>query len=300
MDDLTLPDGPFTTYVAQRLFSDTQWRSLVRTGLVKPVLTGVWVSASVNDSVELRCRAASLVLTDDAVFCDRTAAWLLGVDVFHYRELEILPPLEVFVLRGSQRVQRPQVVGGERDLSPHDIIELHGVRLTSPLRTALDLACKLPRYQALAALDAFMRRYGLTTQVLWQELKRYRRRRGVVQARELVFKASPMAESPRESWVRLAIADSNLPLPVPQYWVQEHGVDVFRVDFAYPKARVAIEYDGEEHHDLTDEQRERDAARRAWLRDRGWTVIVVTKAGFTDAGRELWLRELRRALRVPN
>lgn len=298
MADLTLPEGPFTTYVAQRLFSDTQWRSWVRTGLVRPVLTGVWVDASVHDSVELRCRAASLVLPPHAVFCDRTAAWLLGIDVLRYREHEILPPLEVFVLRGRQRVERPQVVGGERDLSPDDIIELYGVKVTSPLRTALDLACRLRRYDAIAALDAFMRRYGLTTAQMWSELKRYRRRRGVVQARELVLKASPIAESPRESWVRLAIADSNLPMPVPQYWVQEHGVDVYRVDFAYPKARVAIEYDGEAYHDLTDDQRERDATRRAWLRDRGWTVIVVTKDGFTDAGRQVWLNELRRALRL--
>ena len=30
------------------------------------------------------------MVTPGAVFCDRTAAWLHGVDVFDYRELEIL------------------------------------------------------------------------------------------------------------------------------------------------------------------------------------------------------------------
>jgi hypothetical protein len=141
-----------------------------------------------------------------------------------------------------------------------------------------------------------MRQYGLTTELLINELKRYRRRRGVVQARQLVMKACPLAESPRESWVRLAIADCNLPLPIAQYWVTEHGREVYRLDFAYPKAKVAVEYDGELYHDASDEQRERDRRRREWLRDRGWTVIVVTKAGFTDEGRATWLAELRRAL----
>ena len=298
MDELSLPEGPFTSYVAHRLYTDFEWRQLLRTGLVRPVLTGVYVDNTLPDTLELRARAAHLVLPPHAVFCDRTAAWLLGIDVLRYREHEILPPLEVFVLRGRQRVERPEVTGGERDLSPDDIIELYGVRVTSPLRTALDLACKLGRYDAIAALDAFMRQYSLTTAQLWGELKRYRRRRGVVQARELVLKASPLAESPRESWVRLAIGDANLPLPVPQFWVTEHGVAVFRLDFAYPKAKVAVEYDGELHHDQSEEQRDRDLRRREWLRDRGWKVIVVTKDGFTESGRAQWLGELRRALRV--
>jgi len=298
MDDLELPPGPFTRYVADRLFSDLEFRALLRQGLVRRVMSGVFVDARLADSIELRCRAAALVISPHAVLCDRTAAWLLGIDVLLFRELEVLPPLEVVVRRGRQRVERPEITGGERDLSPSDVTEIFGVKVTTPLRTALDLACKLPRYPAIAALDAFMRDYGLTTEQLWRELKRYRRRRGVVQARELVLKASPLAESPRESWLRLAILDSNLPAPVPQFWVKEHGLEVYRLDHAYPKSRVAVEYDGELYHDYTDEQRDADEKRRDWLRRRGWTVIVVTKAGFTDEGRQVWLNELRLALRL--
>ena len=298
MENLSLPDGPFTRYVANRLFTDHEWRELLRTGLVRPMLRGVFVSAALPDTIELRCHAMSLVVSEHAVVCDRTAAWLLGIDVLRFREHEILPPLEVFVLRGRHRVERREVRGGERDLCPEDITELFGVKTTTPLRTALDLACRLPRYHALAALDAFMRQYGLTTSQLWNELKRYRRRRGVVQARELVLKASPLAESPRESWVRLAISDANLPLPVPQYWVKEHGEEVYRLDYAYPKAKVAVEYDGAAYHDETAEQRARDARRREWLSERGWTVIVITNGDITEEGRQKWLVELRTALKL--
>jgi hypothetical protein len=298
MDDIELPSGPFTRYVAHRLFGEQEFRRMLRHGVVRRVLSGVYADASVEDTIELRCRAAGLVMSPHAVLCDRTAAWLFGIDVLLFRELEILPPLEVFVLRGRQRVDRREILGGERDLSPADITEIYGVKVTTPLRTALDLACNLRRYPALAALDAFMRHYGLTTELLWGELKRYRGRRGVVQARELVLKATPLAESPRESWTRLAILDSNLPTPVPQFWVKEHGVDVYRLDHAYPKSKVAVEYDGELYHDYTDEQREADERRRDWLRRRGWTVIVVTKADLMNEGRQVWLNELRIALRA--
>ena len=55
----------------------------------------------------------------------------------------------------------------------------------------------------------------------------------------------------------------------------------YRLDLAYPHARVAIEYNGEEFHS-SDEDKQADAERRAWLERRGWIVIVVDKDSFTD------------------
>ena len=71
---------------------------------------------------------------------------------------------------------------------------------------------------------------------------------------------------------------------------------LYRLDLAYPAHRVAVEYDGEEWHHLTEEQRENDRTRREWLRQQGWTVIVVDKDGVHDRSQR-WLRELREALR---
>ncbi|MGH3445452.1 MAG: hypothetical protein ACRDPB_08760, partial [Nocardioidaceae bacterium] len=79
---------------------------------VRQVPTGVYVRGDVADTIEVRVHASSLVISEHAVVCDRTAAWVWGVD---------------------------------------------GVKVTTPLRTALDLACKLRRRDALAALDGFMR-----------------------------------------------------------------------------------------------------------------------------------------------
>jgi hypothetical protein len=104
------------------------------------VLTDAYVRADVPDSLELRASAAGLVLRPHAVMVDRTAAWLWGVDTFDPAEVGTVPPLEVFVLRGHKRVRRSEAHGGARDLHAGDIVEMDGVRVTVPLRTAVDLA----------------------------------------------------------------------------------------------------------------------------------------------------------------
>ena len=56
------------------------------------------------------------------------------------------------------------------------------------------------------------------------------------------------SESSGESWTRLEINDHHLPEPTPQFWVVIDGVPTYRLDLAYPRARIAIEYDGVQHH----------------------------------------------------
>ena len=58
------------------------------------------------------------------------------------------------------------MIGRSRDLRQDDIVEIAGVRVTSPLRTAADLLCLLPRREALAAADALMRIHGFTVRDL--------------------------------------------------------------------------------------------------------------------------------------
>ena len=85
-------------------------------------------------------------------------------------------------------------------------------------------------------------------------------------------------------------------MPEPQVWIEVDGVPTYRLDFAYRRARTCIEYDGEEFHDRTPEQRENDEDRRAWLREHGWTVIVVKLGDFSGDALDQWLRKVRAAL----
>lgn len=292
------PWTPFTWPEArERGIARRQLAAALRNREIRRVVRNVYVRASVPDTSQLRAAAALRVLSPHAVVCDRTAAWIHGIDVLDFHELDLVPRLETYVLRGHDPTDRPECAGGTRDLLPEDICVVDGLPVTTPIRTAMDLGCKLSRRRALAALDAFMRKWGITHDDMGRLLPRYFRRRGVVQLRELIPLADPRAESPGESWTRLEIVDAGLPVPEPQYWVNVDGRPTYRLDLAYPRHRVAVEYDGREFHE-SDQDRAADERRREWLRRNGWTVIVVDKDSFTVEALAGWLAELRSALRL--
>lgn len=298
MDAAEFPTTPFTTGQARELgISEKRLRIGLRDGLIRRVLHGVYLRADQPDTVETRATCTALVVAPGSVVRDRTAAWLHGVDAFTHAEHEVLPAVETCVPRFRTPTDRSGVDGGTRDLAGSDVMRINGVLVTTPLRTALDLGCLLHRRDALAVLDQFMRQHSITREDLGRASVRYFRRRGFVQLRRLIPLADPRAESARESWTRLEIIDAGLPAPEPQFWVVIDGIPVYRLDLAYPRHRIAIEYDGEEFHDRTPEQRRHDAERRTWLQRQGWTVIIVRRGDFTGAGLERWLGELRRALR---
>lgn len=296
-----LPDHPFDLDGAGRLgVTRHQLEALVAEGAVRRVLRGVYCRADLPDTVELRARCAALVLPDHAVICDRSAAWLWGVQCFDYAEQEFLPDLETASVDGNDRVRRAGIYGGKRDLREDEVCEIEGIRVTTPLRTACDLACLRGRSAALAVYDAFRSQHGLTCADYERMLLRFRGRRGVKQARELAPYAVATSESHGESWTRMYVIDAGLKAPEPQVWVLVADLGWVRLDLAYEHLRIAIEYDGEEFH-TADEDRDADEKRRDALRRAGWAVIVVHKTDFTGRASDRWLDELRREIaeRVP-
>lgn len=287
-------DRPFTTtQVLDHGGSRGQLQRAVAQGRVRRVLREVYVDASVPDTPAVRARAAALVLPDRMVVCDRSAAWLHGIDHFDPTALDVPPRLEIVATRGT-RTRMRGTRGGTRDLVPDDVMVLDGVPVTTPVRTAADLACRRGRLGAMAVLDQFARLHGVDERQLRQLLLRLGGRRGVTQLRELAGYVDALAESPGESWVRLLAIDHQLPAPTLQH-VVVLPEGLFRLDLSYPHLKVCFEYDGEEHHSSPDD-RERDQVRRAALARAGWRVVVVRKDGFTGAGLDRWIRELRDAI----
>lgn len=275
------------------------FRRDVREGAYRCVVRSVWVRAEVPDTIEVRATAYARVMGPHQVLVDRAAAWLHGVDCFAWAEHQTPPLLETCAMRGHARSRATPVDGGSRDLRETDCMMVAGVRVTTPLRTAADLGCRLRRREAYAALNEFARLHGVSRAQLRALAVRYKRRRGVIQLRELIELMEPRVESVRESWVLLALLDAAITPPEPQHWILIDGVPTYRLDFAWVKARVCVEYDGAEAHDQTPEQRAYDEARRAWLRAQGWTVIVVKAGDFDDRPLHAWLRRVRDALQSP-
>jgi len=290
------PPYPFTWPMARdRGISRTRLVNGLRHGVLVRLLRNVYVRADTELTMADRAGAAALVISPHAVVADRTAAWIWGVDCFSFRELDVVPPLETRTLRGHRAPTRSGIRGGQRDLGPDDWVFISGVRVTTPLRTALDLGCNLSRRDALAAMDALARAHGFTPTEIMCAAHRYFRRRGVVQLRELAALVDARAESAGESWTRIEMHDQGLPRPELNWWVYADGVPKYRLDLAYPHARIAIEYNGEEFH-TSKEDKEADAERLSWLERHGWTVIVIDKNSFTDEAIAIWSESIRTAL----
>ncbi|CAJ1584979.1 endonuclease domain-containing protein [[Mycobacterium] wendilense] len=68
--------------------------------------------------------------------------------------------------------------------------------------------------------------------------------------------------------------DGGLPEPVLQYEIIDRDGRCWRVDFAWPEHKVAVEYDGFDFHSTTEHLR-RDRQKRAALQELGWTVLSV-------------------------
>ncbi|MBA8803554.1 hypothetical protein FB382_001845 [Nocardioides ginsengisegetis] len=271
-------DRPFTADQAAGL-GVSRWfiRLLMDRALIRPILRGTYVVTQVRDCVDLRAAALRLVIPESAIVTDRTAAWLLGVDILPRSAVHAPPPLDVFSSTCS-RLRRPGVASGTRQFLPRDLTVVHGVRVTTPLRTALDLGRRLWRFDALAALDGFLR-IGVDHDELLAEVERFRGERGVVQLRWLAPLADGRSESVGESVLRLHWYDAGLPKPELQWWVHdETGAPVFRLDLAHPELRYAAEYNGERFHS-GDEAEGKDAHRLEWLESRdSWLLDVFTGA----------------------
>ena len=77
-----------------------------------------------------------------------------------------------------------------------------------------------------------------------------------------------------ESEARLVMLDGGLPEPLLQYEIVDRDGRLWRVDFAWPDRRVAVEYDGFDWHSSPEALR-RDRQKRAALEEIDWRVVSI-------------------------
>jgi hypothetical protein len=252
----------------------------------------VYYSAALQETLDLRLRILRLVVPQACVVTDRTAGWLWGANmILAPNDHLTVPRVHVFCPPGH-RLRNGLTNSGERRFRQEDVVELDGVRLTTPLRTACDLGRLLHRDQALAAMDSLARLGEFSPAQLLVATARYKRYRGIVQLRALAPYVDPGAESPPESILRLRWLDAGLPRPECQVSVPSPQGDGWRLDVGLRKKRFAAEYDGDAFH--TEADRPYDNWRRGWLAEHeGWTIVVARKANLF--GRDQDVEQLLRA-----
>jgi hypothetical protein len=184
--------------------------------------------------------------------------------------------------------RRPGVAGARVrvDLLPPDEIGRQWQsRLTTPLRTAFDLARRDPLPDAVAAVDALARAWRFGRDELSALAARHPGVRGLVQVRRAIALMDPRAESLPETRLRVGLVLRGVPPPVPQFPVRLPNGRTARLDLAWPRPRpgrrpVALEYDGAEHR--TTVRHGLDVDRDFGLDDLAWDVVHVTPRQMAD------------------
>ncbi|MDL5159860.1 hypothetical protein [Actinomycetospora termitidis] len=246
----------------------------------------VYIGAEAEIDVETRVQALSVWSHDRGIIAGPLAALAYGADC-QWEDPEIVL---------DQHCRRsPAGVLTRVDRLPEDEVDSRfGALLTSPARTAFDLARRSPLVEAVAAVDALAFREKFGADALRRVADRHPGARGLVQVRQVIDLMEPLAESLPETRLRLGLLERGVPPATAQLKVRLRTGKGTRLDLAWPEHMVALEYDGPEHRSISGQNR--DAFDRARLGDLGWDIGVVTSAMVMDprAFDELAARVLRK------
>ncbi|MEU6643802.1 DUF559 domain-containing protein [Saccharomonospora sp. NPDC046836] len=280
-----LPEGLHGAYVRAELVTvvgTSVVRGALKDGRLARFSRGIVVDPRRGADFATRAAACLLNAGPRAVLAGHSALALHGCTAADTAPVHILVPY------GCKPRGRPGLVVHQGTFDEQDVDVIAGLRVLALDVAVAEVLARGKRRAGLACADQAMRLVPEEARGefrAWIE-ERIRARpdpRGRCQARALVNLTTGLAESPAESWTLLALADAGLPIPEQQYRIVDlAGNEIYRLDFAWPALRVAVEYDGYEAHES---RQAADAARDADLERRGWIVVRADAADLKDPGR---------------
>lgn len=242
------------------------------------ILPTVYAVATLELTPRIMVEAALIAAPEHCAASHHSALVMYGIEVGE----DLLPHL-------STSSPEPVRIRG---VTTHRLTQMRtriveGRRLVSPELAISTSATVLSLTDLVIAIDALYQRRLVTPNGLDRFMHQHHGN-GVRKARRALALASPRAESPRETYVRLMLELAGLP---PLEANASYGdLDGFtaRIDLSWRRWKIAIEYDGRQHG-LSLAQRERDVERRERMERLGWVFIVVTAAQLARP-REIVLR----------
>ncbi|GAB3562556.1 PDDEXK family nuclease [Spelaeicoccus albus] len=282
-------------------------RAMMRSSRYKKPWRGVRIKAENAEDTFVRASLAQLQ-RPDAVISHSTAAELLGLPVRPGGGLHLTTDTDK-APQAKTRAQLPGTIAHRSTLSADDSMTLatpviapsnfdggrtgieqltapathplpDGVRITTPLRTWVDLAAQgLPVDDLVAVGDALISlRFSFCTSAeLLDAVRQLRPIRGVRHLRQAAELIRAGTDSVKETELRLAIVKAGFPEPEINVPVLDPatGGRIAQPDLQYRALRIAIEYDGD-HHRVDRKQWQHDLVRNDGLIDLGWRVLLAT------------------------
>lgn len=272
----SLRNRAFDVHAADRAGVSRQ--RLRRSDLVRPTRSVRWARARPPDAVR-RIRAFRPILLPGQFVSHVSAAvlWELPVPVDDGAPVHITSPIP------TAQPRRIGAVGHRITPDRVDVTERWGVPASTPAALWIDCGAMLTIDELVVLGDAIVteRRCRTTIEDLRTALVRAGARSGVRKLRTAVELVRVGAASPQETRARLAIVRAGLPEPELQVEIRdESGWFVGRVDMAYPRHRVLIEYEGD-HHRTDAEQWASDLRRYREAERLGWVVVRWSRSDLT-------------------
>jgi hypothetical protein len=227
----------------------------------------VYLPTDAEVTAVIRAKAAWLWSRRNAVIAGQSAAALHGA-----KWIDAGAPAEILY----DNRHSPKGIHTWADRFDDDEVELvHGMLVTTPARTALDLACRYPVDSAVAKIDALTRATKLKLADVELLADRYAGRRGIKGARVALNLVDAGAESPRETYLRLLLIRAGFPRPQTQIPVyNEYGVLVAVLDMGWEHIKVAADYEGDHHRSRI--RFNKDIRRHEEVTELGWIDVRVT------------------------
>ena len=147
----------------------------------------------------------------------------------------------------------PRGVVTRRDtLLADEVTSMAGLPITTPDRTAFDLARRGPVTAAVARLDALASASHFKVEDVLALSDRHPHVRGLRRVQQVLGLVDAGAESPKETWLRLLLIEAGYPRPQTQIPVlAPDGFPLYFLDMGWEDAKIAVEYDGEHHRERT-------------------------------------------------
>jgi hypothetical protein len=142
--------------------------------------------------------------------------------------------------------------------------------LTTPARTAWDVAVWRPLPDSVPIIDSLLRHGLVTPELLAETAARLVERPGGRRAQHAFGLAESGAAAPAESVLRIRLVLAALPRRIARHPVTVAPGIVVHPTLAWPDRRVAVELD------LASHERHLDRRRQEALTHSGWTVVCVT------------------------
>jgi hypothetical protein len=233
--------------------------------------TGVYAVGHVPKTRESHWLAAVLALGQGAVLSHVAAG-------AHWRVLPGAAITEVIVPTTAGHPKRDGIVVHRQRLPPSHMTVHRGIPITTPIRTLLDLAAVLSFGALARAFEQAQVVHQLPPGPLAAEVLSRPRQRGNAKLRRLLVGAVDPADVRSVLELRFLRMCASYDIPRPQVNVR---IGAWTPDFLWPDSALVVETDGVDFH-RTAAAKRRDAAKDAFLRGEGFTVIRLTWADVTE------------------